>query len=275
MKSKRNIGLLIAMVFTLSGCVSALPMDNKQIVYATYNPIVLEPKTEPMLAVLNTEIELVETVIAQAPEGVEFSDEETGGGLPWLISVTQEAKPTTTIQEYEIVKDQDGNIVSKTYVEDSYQYIEGTPEISSYGGDVAVGSYFYPKTTTYGVDCKGCSGETTGVGGTSLGIKLDVSKGVRQPDGSYLPGITYNGYYLVAADKNIPLGSVLEISEHTYSGAGLTPGVPFKAIVADRGGGVNGAHLDIYVGSEKAGMLSRTGSNKAKAKILCLGRGCY
>lgn len=274
MKSKCYIGLLTAMVFTLSGCVSALPMDNKQIVYATYNPIELEEESQPAMAVLDTIIEREEIILEPAPEGSEFDDSISGSGLSWMISVTQQAKPTSEILEYEVIRDQEGNIVSKTYIDESYQFIEGTPEFSSYGGDVAVGSYFYPKTTTYGVDCSGCSGESTGVGGTSLGIKLDINQGVRQSNGAYQPGITYNGYYIVAADKNIPLGSILEISEHNYSGAGLTPGVPFQAIVGDRGGGVNGAHLDIYVGSEKAGALSRAGGNRVKAKIVCLGKTC-
>lgn len=275
MKTKYALGMLGAMTFLLSGCVSALPMDNKQIVYATYHPAKIANTTESFVEpILTTEIQRIEKVLAQAPEDTVFDSEASGDGLPWIISVTQEATPTIEIQEYEIVTDQDGNVVSKKYLEDNYQYNEGTPEIASYGGQVAVGSYFYPKTTTYGVDCSGCNGETTGTGGTSLGIKLDIQKGVRQSNGSFQPGITYNGYYIVAADKNIPLGSILEISEHSYSGAGLTPGVPFKAIVADRGGGVNGAHLDIYIGSEKSGALTRTGSNQVKAKIICLGRSC-
>lgn len=274
MKSKHYVGMFSALTFLLSGCVSALPMDNKQIVYATYHPIeiVEEPVIEP---ILSKDILREETILAQAPTESVLALEDSGEGIPWLISVTEEAAPTMEIKEYEIVLDQDGNLVSKTYLEDNYQYIEGTPEVSSYGGVVAEGSYFFPKVTTYGVDCKGCGGETTGVGGTALGIKLDINQGVRQSSGAYQAGITYGNYYLVAADKSIPLGSVLEISDHTFSGAGLSPGVPFKAIVADRGGAVRGAHLDLYSGSEKSGNLSRVGNNQAKAKILCVGRGCY
>lgn len=276
MKPRHVAAIWTAMAFLLSGCVSALPMDNKQIVYTVYHPTeTTTVSAEVVEPVLTTNVERIETVVSQAPEGVVFDSAQTGEGLPWLISVTREASPTVQIEEFEIVTDQDGNIVSKKYLEDRYQLIEGSPQISSYGGAVAEGSYFFPKMTTYGVDCKGCGGETTGRGGTSLGIKLDIQQGVRQADGTYLPGITYNGYYLVAADKNIPLGSVLEITEHSLSGEGLVPGQPFKAIVADRGGAVNGSHLDIYIGSEKTGNVTRTGSRQVKATILCVGRSCY
>lgn len=274
MKNKAILSVLSFLALMLSGCGSTLPMDNKQIVYATYHPTTLV-QDEVVAPILSTEIERIESVLAEPPTGSVLEIEESGDGIPWLISVSKKAMPTLEIKEYEIVKDQDGNIVSKTYLEDNYQYIEGSAEVSSYGGAVAQGSYFFPKITTYGVDCKGCNGETTGVGGTSIGIKLDINQGVKQADGTFLPGVTYQGYYLVAADNNLPLGTVLEISEHTFSGAGLTPGVPFKAIVADRGGGVRGAHLDIYVGSEKASLISRIGSNQAKAEILCVGKGCY
>ncbi len=278
MKSRHIAAAWIAMAFVLSGCVSALPMDNKQIVHSIYHPIetaTVSAEAEVIAPVLTTNVERVETIVSQAPEGTVFDSAQTGGGLSWLISVTKEASPTLQIEEFEIVTDQDGNIVSKKYLEDRYQLIEGSPQISSYGGDVVEGSYFFPKMTTYGVDCKGCGGEVTGRGGTALGIKLDIQKGVRQADGTYLEGITYNGYYLVAADKNIPLGSILEITEHSFSGEGLVPGEPFKAIVADRGGAVNGAHLDIYVGSQKTGKVTRTGGRQVKATIICVGRSCY
>lgn len=105
----------------------------------------------------------------------------------------------------------------------------------------------YARITTYGVDCAGCY-NSNGYGGSASGVKLHKNM-VRQSDGTWLDGITYDGYYIVAANRGIPMGSIIEISNHGFNGYGLQEGVTFRAMVLDRGAmGEN--HLDLFVGSE-------------------------
>lgn len=109
--------------------------------------------------------------------------------------------------------------------------------------DEAVSAYI----TTYGTDCVGCY-NVNGVGGTASGIGVSFNA-VKQADGTWQDGITYEGYYIVAANGSIPFGSIIKVSNHGYSGNGLTPGVPFYAIVLDRGA-MTINHLDLFVGSQ-------------------------
>ena len=126
---------------------------------------------------------------------------------------------------------------------------------------------FQPKITTYGVDCYGCGGES-GRGGTSLGVALELNLGVQMPDGSWQPGIKYGKYYIVAADPSIPLCSILKISDHGLSGSGILPDQPYYAIVLDRGGAIQGNHIDLYIGSENSGAIVPVQNTQAKAQII-------
>lgn len=129
---------------------------------------------------------------------------------------------------------------------------------------------FSPKITTYGVDCFGCGGED-GSGGTSVGIKLDINRGVLMPNGSWQQGIKYGNYYIVAADPSIPACSILKISNHGLSGSGITPDEPYYAIVLDRGGAIQGSHLDLYIGSENSGAIVPVKQTIPKAEIIRVG----
>lgn len=104
--------------------------------------------------------------------------------------------------------------------------------------------------TRYGVDCSGCKVSADGFGGTASGVSVSTTS-VKQSNGVWKQGITYDGYYIIAMDKNIPMRTIVEISNHNLSGAGIEPGVPFKAIVLDRGGAVDGLEVDLFVGTEK------------------------
>ncbi|MEG2801534.1 MAG: 3D domain-containing protein [Longicatena sp.] len=110
---------------------------------------------------------------------------------------------------------------------------------------------FHPLITTYGVDCYGCN-VVNGRGGTAMGVALDLALGVQMSDGSWQPGIKYGNYYIIAADPSIPMCSIMKISNHGLSGSGITPDQPYYAIVLDRGGAIQGSHLDLYTGSESA-----------------------
>ena len=106
----------------------------------------------------------------------------------------------------------------------------------------------YARITTYGVNCTGCY-HNNGFGGTSSGVKVSWNPSVRQKDGTWKTGITYEGYYIVAANSSIPLGSIIEISNLGFNGYGLGEGQTFYAMVLDRGA-MTLNHLDLFVGGE-------------------------
>lgn len=106
----------------------------------------------------------------------------------------------------------------------------------------------YARITTYGVDCTGCY-HNNGFGGTASGVKVSWNPSVRQSDGTWKTGLTYDGYYIVAANRSIPLGSIIEISNHGFNGYGLVEGQTFYAMVLDRGA-MTLNHLDLFVGGE-------------------------
>lgn len=106
----------------------------------------------------------------------------------------------------------------------------------------------YARITTYGVDCDGCY-HKNGFGGTASGVKVSMNPSVRQSDGTWKTGITYDGYYIVATNTSIPLGSIIEVSNHGFNGYGLVEGQTFYAMVLDRGA-MTLNHLDLFVGGE-------------------------
>jgi len=112
------------------------------------------------------------------------------------------------------------------------------------------GSFFVAqRNTVYGADCKGCTIEND-ISSTSSRIMVSVNA-VRQSDGSWKQGVTYDGYYLIAADKALPMCTVVRISRHTYSGSGIVVNEPFYALVVDRGSMIQENTIDLFAGSEK------------------------
>ena len=196
--------------------------------------------------------ESVETTLDTTPiKTVLKPMDDSRTGYSWLISKVSEGSYGYTETRYRSTYDSEGNLLSKEFIPDSEVYIEGKPTIYQYGAKVVKNAYFNARVITkYGYDCVGCYIGLDGAAGTSAGIRLNGTS-VRQSDGSWREGITYDGYYVLAADKAFPNCTVLEISNHTFSGMGLTPGVAFKAIVVDRGGAITTNKLDLFVGSEK------------------------
>jgi 3D (Asp-Asp-Asp) domain-containing protein len=92
---------------------------------------------------------------------------------------------------------------------------------------------FVGKLTSYGPDCIGCGGHT------ACKPNQDVRNG-----NIYYDDATYGKIRIVAADKAIPCGSIIRMSNISlYSG-------PVIAIVLDRGGAIKGKHLDLLFTSE-------------------------
>lgn len=93
---------------------------------------------------------------------------------------------------------------------------------------------FVGKLTGYGPDCKGCSGKT------ACKPNQDVRGG-----NIYYSDSTYGKIRIVAADKNIPCGSIIKINNiKIYS-------EPIMVVVLDRGKAIKENHLDLLFSTEK------------------------
>ena len=120
---------------------------------------------------------------------------------------------------------------------------------------VQVGSFFVSqRSTVYGADCAGCPMKD-GVGSTSAQIEISVDA-VRQSDGSWKRGVTYDGYYLAASDSALPLCTVLKVSSHSYEGSGIEKDVPFYALVVDRGSMIQRNCIDLFAGKEEEPLIT-------------------
>ena len=197
----------------------------------------------------------VETIIAEPQvELVDDKEYYQENGLSWLIRKVQDGIPTYELKTELLTYNNDEQLLSKVVIPDSVTTIEGQPELYAYGAAVAEGAYFKTtRITTYGVDCVGCSGEKTGYGNFASGVSVSTTA-VLQSNGVWKDGITYDGYYIIAADSSIPLCTVVEISNHSISGSGIVAGEPFQAIVLDRGGAIDNGHIDFFEGSQKDGI---------------------
>lgn len=241
MFNKRKVIKLILVASLLCGCSITSAFNQKE-------ELVLRQ-------VLEEEVTLTSETITETqdfgsmPAMVYAKYKKENGGIPWIASY-KKGKLATVSQDYVVTYDSDGNVIAKTAVIGSKIKTKAIAPKMQFGAEVEVGNEFYPTIVTYGVDCAGCSVNSKGYGGSSAGITLGMHS-VRQPNGEMREGIKYGDYYIVAADPNIPLCSILTIEDHGFSGEGLTPKVPFKAIVLDRGGAVQGSLLDLFKGSQK------------------------
>lgn len=92
---------------------------------------------------------------------------------------------------------------------------------------------FNGKLTAYGPDCPGCSGNS------ACPPRQNFKNG-----NIYFDDQIYGKVRVVAADRSIPCGSIVRIS-----GIGIY-NEPILAIVMDRGGAVNGSHMDLLFTSQ-------------------------
>lgn len=131
---------------------------------------------------------------------------------------------------------------------------------------------FSARVTYYGVDCYGCYMNSSGQGSLASGVRVSTSA-VYQ-NGSWVPGITYKGYYILAAGKQYPFCTVIDLYNHTISGNGISPSQPIRGIVLDRGGAVSGNHFDVFIGSQKSSGVRHVGGSP-KAEVVGFVSGCY
>lgn len=170
-------------------------------------------------------------------------------GPSFLYSKATDGEMGVKYQEYDLQYDMFGTLLTRTASSDvkvqEAQDVEYRP-----GSKVKTGAYFYPKYSRYGVDCVGCTGRKTGRGNFANGVHYEKDKGVRQFDGTYSGDITYEGYYIIAADPSIPFCTVFEITNHRFQGAGIENNKPFQVVVLDRGGVIKKNRMDLFIGLE-------------------------
>ena len=204
------------------------------------------------------------TTIVTDPGAENYPD----GGLSWLIAKTQDGVPGMEYDEISETYNSDGELLNEVIIPYETTYTEMQPTVYSHGATMQEDAYFYSaKATSYGVDCVGCSGEFDGYGGFSAGVAASLDS-VQQQDGSFEYGVQYEGYYIIATSQDIPLCTIVEISNHGFSGQGISYNVPFKAIVLDRGGAIQNSRIDFYVGSEKNMLVSNRKMYNVRIKIL-------
>ena len=240
---KRLIGL--SMFVMLASC-SKLESKNIVLQKSQENTFLAVNDTVPYKIVEVTEYEFV-----SKQKVVELPYASGRAGYAWLVSKVKAGSPSQLEVTYRITYDLDGNILSKVKIPGSERLIQAVPVTYQFGAKVAKGAYFYARTISrYGFDCVGCGGQ--GATTATMASLITVSAtAVRQSNGTWKDGITYDGYYMVAADKAFPRCTVLEISNHHFSGSGIKEGVPFKVLVADRGGVITTNRLDFFIGTER------------------------
>ncbi len=252
MKLKRICAFLI-MVFCLSGCANDISVDGAMV------------NTNP---VSNT---VISQLTQRKNEQLELHMSQTKTSLK------------KEVQAYAVSKRLNKKLIKQDAVRDAFQlvaekskadqYEAPKPQIAENEAETAsAGESFEVKTTLYGVDCYGCNVRADGSGNTATGVMLHPERGVMQSDGTWLSGLTYDGYYIIAMDASVPFYSIVEISNHGYSGMGLSPDEPIRCIVLDRGGAINGNHVDLYIGSENNVNLINYDGSTPTAKIIRYGK---
>lgn len=260
MKLKRISAFLI-MVFCLSGCANDISADGAMV---DANPV------------SNT---VISQLTQRENEYLSLNIGNKGNSLKKEVKAYATAKKVNKkLIKQDAVKDVFQKLAETS---EAKQYVAPEPEITEATEvkqtedealAVSANESFTVKTTLYGVDCYGCNVREDGTGNTAIGVKLNPKWGVKQSDGTWKSGLTYDGYYIIAMDASVPFYSIVEISNHGLSGMGFSPDEPIKCIVLDRGGAISGNHIDLYIGSEaNVSLISQNGSTPT-AKILRYGK---
>lgn len=200
----------------------------------------------------------METKTVTKVEAIPFKTITKGHG-GWSRTVTQEGKDGKVKKTYLVTYANKKEISRKVIKEEIIE--EAVDKIIKKGG-IQKGTTFTGRLTTYGGDCRGCGGRS------SSGLKLSASSGVNN---SHSPYLTYKGkkYYCLAADRSIPFGTIIKISNHNLNTSSTIYG-----IVVDRGGAIKGNKIDIFNGSEYGKKYFGGGtSHNTKFEIVSMGSG--
>ena len=263
MKKYKLISLLVIMVTIISGC--AINADaSREVTYPVLSEA-LEVDAEPARFETETVYEDLEE-----PQIIERSARTVvAGGTSWMYAKTQDGVRGTKGTKYKLTYNIKDELISRIEIPNAEIVDATSPTLYEGGQKAQAGAYYdISRITRYGVDCVGCNMNAEGKGGTASGVGVGLDS-VRQKNGTWKPGVTYEGYYVIATSSAIPMCTILEISNHKLNGSGITPGVPFKAIVLDRGSAIQGSKIDLFAGSE-SNMLIGGSTGNAKATILSM-----
>lgn len=223
----------------------------------------------------NKDITVSKYHLAEQPTTItKINNSLKSGEYSWITKYVGGGEPGYDKSNYRVSYDSFfGDIISYDYVGIDENYIAMQPNYYQQGASVEVGSFFTASLSRYGVNCVGCTGEETGYGVFSVGVGINLAKGIKQYNGSWLPGITYEGYYILATDPAIPLCTIVEFTDHNISGLTINSGEPFYAVVLDRGGAIKGNRVDFYIGDEDnyQSLIKYTGAARAKVTIVAFG----
>ena len=155
-----------------------------------------------------------------------------------FIILSGNSKEVITTSNINSVKSlQAVHIVNKYNSIKEYEKKKETPFFTSFNEAISVASSspvaFNGRLTAYGPDCPGCTGNS------ACPPRQNFKNG-----NIYFDDQIYGKVRVVAADRDIPCGTIVRISGiNIYS-------EPILAIVMDRGGAVNGSHMDLLFTSQ-------------------------
>ncbi len=242
----RKIIMALAIMAVLSGCTTSA--DNSlEVVYPEVNIEIETIEPKPYIIEIEEEVVALEAPTVEVQNGQHFH----ARGVSFVSGKVSDGETGYVVKKYAVAYNIKGELLSRTELVDEAVVVDTTPTIYADNQPVVPGNYYTSsRVTRYGYDCYGCGyDESTQRGGTAAGIQVGYNE-VRQKDGTWKEGITYEGYYIIATSSSIPFCTVVEVSNHSISGYGIKPGVPFKAIVVDRGGAITGSKTDLYIGSQ-------------------------
>lgn len=256
MKSKRILFVLFTCVFALYGCVSANALGTR-----TMSDLTVSMDTTNTLEVFQQEgVNQMQMLALKA-----YSDNAMDASM--YTNVRDAKGIIVTKNDFDRISERIYAQAKETTAAEVAE-MKRQQELAELEKNALAA--FTPRITTYGLDCYGCV-SVNGRGGTAMGVALDLSLGVQLPDGSWQQGVKYGDYYIIAADQGVPMCSIVKISDHGFSGSGITPEQPFYAIVLDRGGGIAGSHLDLYTGSQANPQIHRVSGGNPQAQIIRMG----
>jgi len=256
--------MMIFIIAIMSGCATSADTES-DVVYPSidYQVNKLEPK--PYIVEIEEETVALEEPWTETQNGLHNHP----NGVSFISAKVKDGKKGKMIKKFAVAYNSQGEKLSRTELVDEVEVIETTPTIYADGQPVQPDAYYTSsRITRYGYDCYGCNYQNER-GNTAAGIQIGNNE-VRQKDGSWKTGITYEGYYIIATSQSIPMCTIVEISNHSIEGRGIKKGVPFKAIVLDRGGAITGSKIDLFVGSESDPAVSMGSKRTVDVKILDL-----
>lgn len=110
-----------------------------------------------------------------------------------------------------------------------YRHVSSMEEAALYGSETPIS--FDGQMTAYKSNCVGCSGKV------ACPPRQDVSN-----DNIYYEDATYGKIRILAADPNIPCGTIVRVTNVTFTNDEII------GIVLDRGGAIKGNIMDFLVG---------------------------